>query len=377
MNILSNFLNNFLHSGHHFSLKEQFQQFRFALLNTMIALFILFTSIQFVASILGYVSYNYYFRVALLVFIILSSVILYLLRQHRSYYKIIVHFFILNALFLFFFLLIVNTEDQFRLITFFLVGLSVYFLLGKKFGLGVSLYILVTIFVISHAFDLKLSSGALSTFFTFFFIFSLLFYVFFQKLEEDSFELGRLKSFHYQWKQPLLHHKAMFMTMGSPEVNLGIEAKTDIPKEIRELTTETIRNIEGLKQLLYSNKIKEFLDVHLAIKYALELSGTQGVDVVFDSKNTMYYGYFDELVQALVLSFAIFPSKASLSVVVKVSLEEITIVIEKRMQISQKNDLADMNFYIAQLIIEKEKSNRFNVNDTSRGIQILIHLSKV
>lgn len=172
---------NLLSSGYQFSEDENLLKFRYVFLNVLILTVSASTFIHYFISISGGIDYGPVFENALGLFFVVSLFAFFLLRRKRSYYPYVVSLILLSSLFLFYFVLLTRPEDEFRLIAFFLALFATSVLLGRKYGLGLSLFIVASILVLREFYDLALSQFAFSTFFSFFTIFSVLLYVFFQK----------------------------------------------------------------------------------------------------------------------------------------------------------------------------------------------------
>jgi hypothetical protein len=132
-------INDFLTSGHPFIKDENLSKFRFGLLNSLMLLSIFLTIFNYFSSILAFVNFGNIFEAALLIYLIISLPALFLLRKHKDTYFMVVIFFIITSLSLFYFILITRKEDEFRLIAFFLSIFITYVLLGRKYGISISL----------------------------------------------------------------------------------------------------------------------------------------------------------------------------------------------------------------------------------------------
>ena len=138
-----------------------------------------------------FIGFTYYENV-LLVYIILNSIAFIFLRKNRNFYVYVVHFIILNAYGLFVSALILSPEDSFRLIWFFILLLSYFVLVGKKYGLYFMLIITSTVLIIYFYFNLGYNPLSISTFFNAFFVFTAFMYYFTNKIDKDEIEFERL-----------------------------------------------------------------------------------------------------------------------------------------------------------------------------------------
>lgn len=147
-NYLARLINDFLTSGHSFTKDENLSKFRFGLLNSLMLLSIFITILNYFSSILGFVNFGNVFETALLIYLIISLPAIFLLRKHKDTYSLVVIFFIISSLSLFYFILITRKEDEFRLIAFFLSIFITYVLLGRKYGISISLLIMLSISIL-------------------------------------------------------------------------------------------------------------------------------------------------------------------------------------------------------------------------------------
>ena len=239
---------NLLSSGHRFSDNENLLKFRFVFLNVLILTISSSTLINYLVSMFGGIDYGPLFESALGVFLLVTLCAFFLLRMKRSYYPHVVSLILLSSLFLFYFVLLTRPEDEFRLIAFFMAIFAASVLLGRKYGVVLSFFIVASILALREFHDLALSQYAYSTFFTFFTIFTVLLYYFFKKIENDAIEyqvlnskleanikketqqrkdqeimllrqsrmanMGEmLDSIAHQWRQPLMHINSILMNM--------------------------------------------------------------------------------------------------------------------------------------------------------------------
>ena len=123
--------NNFLSSGHSFSKSDNLQKFRFSLLNIFMLIAIISASIHLFMLLLGLLEYSKPFVISLGIFIFVSTLFQYLLRVDKSYYLVVVNIFLFTSLALFYFVLFTHPEDEFRLISFFLLTFITFVLRGK------------------------------------------------------------------------------------------------------------------------------------------------------------------------------------------------------------------------------------------------------
>ena len=336
------FLDNFLTSGHSFSEKENLIKFRFSLLNSLLIIATFFTTINCVASILGFISFTYLYEKILFIYAILNILSIYFLRKNKKMYITVVNIILMGSLFVFYAALITAPTDEFRLIWFFLTLFASFLLMGKKYSIFLMLFILSSIFFINFfMIDLGYSRLALFTFFNSFIIFTAFAYFFLDKIEKDSLEFHKLNtklqkkvskevqqretqeqmllqqcrlasmgemidSIAHQWRQPLMNINAILMNM-----ERGIEIKEN-PKryleskmdEVITLTTHMSQTIEDFRSLLKTEKQKTHFFIDKSIDNALELYEASLKDIeihVTHTKGKTFYGYNNEFIQVIMI----------------------------------------------------------------------------
>ena len=430
-------ITNFLTSGHHFSKEdENLQRFRFALLNVLMLVAAFFTFLNYLASISGKIVSSPLFELVLLTYVLLSILFQYILRRNKKYYLLVVGFFVFGSLGMFYSALFIHKEDEFRLITFFLILFITYVLLGRKIGAILGFFILTSILLIYNNFALQLSSYAITTFTTFFIILNIFLYFFLAKVENDAAEFVRLNaklkakvsheveqrleqekmllqqcrmasmgemidSIAHQWRQPLMSINAILMTMdraielkSKPDVYL--EEKMD---EVITLTTYMSKTIEDFRALFKADKTKKTFDVTASIMYVLNLftSSTKDIDIRFDSSSKILHnGYENELIQVLIilLSNAVEVLKARnitdkyLAISYQIKTDFLHIMMEDNAGGIKKENIekifdpyfttksntggSGLGLYIAKIIIEKNMEGKLKATNTDKGVRFEI-----
>jgi len=432
------FLDNFLTSGHTFSEKENLIKFRFSLLNSLLIIATFFTTINCVASILGFISFTYLYEKILFIYVIINILSIYFLRKNKKMYITVVNIILIDSLFVFYAALITAPTDEFRLIWFFLTLFASFLLMGKKYSIFLMLFILSSIFFINFfMIDLAYSRLALFTFFNSFIIFTAFAYFFLDKIEKDSLEFHKLNtklqekvskevqqretqeqmllqqcrlasmgemidSIAHQWRQPLMNINAILMNM-----ERGIEIKEN-PKEYLEtkmdevitLTTHMSQTIEDFRALLKANKQKVHFFIGKSIRHALELFDglLRDIDVqVTPVEKLTFYGYNNELIQVIIiiLSNAIDVLNThniqSKQIAIEVKVEKqlfISIednaggIEEKYLQkifdpyftTKERNGGTGLGLYIAKIIIEQNMHGKLSVVNTKQGAKFTIQI---
>jgi len=428
---------NFLTSGHHFSNEdENLQRFRFALLNVLMAVAAFFTLLNYLASINGKIVSSPLFELVLLTYVLLSIFFQYMLRRDKKHYLLVVGFFVIGSLVMFYSALFIHTEDAFRLITFFLILFITYVLLGRKSGVILGLFILISILLIYNNYTLQLSVPTMSTFTTFFIIFIIFLYFFLAKVENDAAEFVRLNaklkakvsyevaqrleqekmllqqcrmasmgemidSIAHQWRQPLMSINAILMTMDraielKSKPDAYLEEKMD---EVITLTTHMSKTIEDFRSLFKTDKTKHTFKVSAAIDYVLNLfvSSIKDINIEFDaSKKILHNGYENELIQVLIifLSNAVEAMKTRditdkyLAISYHVKTDFLHITMEDNAGGIKKENIekifdpyfttksntggSGLGLYIAKIIIEKNMEGKLKATNTDKGVRFEI-----
>ena len=186
------YLQNLLMSNHHFSNDENLEKFRFTLLNTLLIIATFFGFINLLGSYFNIIKFPETYEKILLVYIILNVFAFLYLRKDKRFYLRVVHFIIFNAFILFTSALLLSLNDSFRLIWFFILLLSYFVLVGKKYGVYFMLILSSIILVIYLNYDLGFTPLTISTFFNSFLIFTGFIYYFISKIDKDAIELKHL-----------------------------------------------------------------------------------------------------------------------------------------------------------------------------------------
>ncbi len=338
------FINKFLSSGHSFTKEESLLRFRVSLLNILMLVAAFFTLMNSLASLTGAVDFGSIFETVTLLYVVISLLVIYSLRLKRSFYPYVANFFIITSLLLFYSVLLTRPEDEFRLIAFFLASFISYVLMGKKYGLIMSLLIMGSIFVINNTYSLKLSEFALSTFFTFFLIFTAFLYFFLNKVEQDSLAFKTLNnalrdnilkekqqrldqeqillrqcrmasmgemldSIAHQWRQPLMHVNAILLNM-QQAIDTQKSDKEYFTGKINELDTLTqhmSQTIEDFRLLSKTDQKLSEVNVESAIEDTLFLMKNQLFDIevsTFLDEVNILNGNKTELIQVFIIVLA-------------------------------------------------------------------------
>jgi len=427
-------------SDHNFSENENLQKFRFTLLHSLLIISILFTFINYAASIFEIFKFDIRYEYFLLAHILICIFSLYLLKKNKNYYFLVANIAIISASILFSAALLLIIADEFRLIWFFLLVFGSFILLGKKYGLFVMMFVLIVIFIVNKLYELHLSTFALFTFFNALLIFTAFAYFFLEKIESDALEFTTLNkklqekvslevhqrkeqeqlllqqcrlasmgemidSIAHQWRQPLMNINAILMNM-----ERGIEIKED-PKaylahkmdEVITLTTHMSQTIEDFRALLKADKQKTHFHIDKSIHHALELYETalKDIDVkVTETHNVTFYGYHNELLQVVIilLDNAINALQVreitSKTIIIKASVDNkgLYLSIEDNAKGIEEKYLhtifdpyfttkegtggTGLGLYVAKIIIEQNMRGTLETSNTDKGAKFTITIPK-
>jgi len=336
------FIDDLLTSGHSFSKNDNLQKFRFSLLNSISLITLVTTFFYLFVSIFSIVPYAPVYVTMISIYGVACFISRYLLRKNKSYYTLSVNIIVLTSLSVFYVALFVVTNDEFRLIWFFLLVFTSFVLMGRQYTIILTLLILVSIIVINQFFELGFSGVAQLTFLISFLIFNSFSYIFLLKIEKDEHEFKKLNnklvdkianeirerkeqeemllrqsrmanmgemldSIAHQWRQPLMHINSILMNMDS-SINRTrtitqnqINVKVD---EIATLTAHMSQTIEDFRGLFSVEKEQIHLTLEDAINDVLTLMKNSFNNIKVDYKiigETTILAHRSELIQLIII----------------------------------------------------------------------------
>jgi two-component sensor histidine kinase len=184
-------LKHFLSSSHTFKKEENFRYFQFSILNIILLVSTLFSSLALFSSLGGILIVSDIFHKVFVLYIITNSFLFYLLRKEKYNYRLVATTTMFISTLLFYFPLLYE-YDEFRLIWFFLLLFVQFILLGKRAGLVLMTLLLGSIFLLNYYYPLGFSTSALFSFLNSLILFSIFMYLFIDKMEQDAKELQNL-----------------------------------------------------------------------------------------------------------------------------------------------------------------------------------------
>jgi len=341
-------LDSFLHSGYKFNKYENLQKFRFSLLNSILVISAFFTFLNYFASIFGAINLDHGYENAMLAYAIINILSLFILRVSQKNYLHVANITIISALALFYYALFITANNELRLIWFFILNFVGFVLMGKRYGVILTMLILPSIFIIHSIHPLNLSKLAMFTFFNSFIILMSIAFFFLQKVENDALEFkvlnDKLKekvtkevkqrlmqeqmllqqcrlasmgemidSIAHQWRQPLMNVNAILMNMdrqielhgenvnSTKKIQEYLENKMD---DVINLTTHMSQTIEDFRTLFKADKEKVQFEIVESIEYAKEIfkSSLKEINFTMDIPDRcMFYGHKNELTQVIII----------------------------------------------------------------------------
>jgi signal transduction histidine kinase len=156
-------LKNLLMSGFNFDESSLAMEFKFRILNSIMLIAALFSSLFGLLSDLGINDLGPIHSKVDYLYSVLSVVLLLLLRRSRSYYLPIATLFLLLSFATFISALVLVVNDEFRLIWFYFVIFVTYIMLGSAAGMAMTLLTLFTILLCNSLVDLQMNSNTLYT----------------------------------------------------------------------------------------------------------------------------------------------------------------------------------------------------------------------
>ena len=227
-----------------------------------------------------------------------------------------------------------STYDEFRLAWFFFTSVAAFMFLGKKYGVFITLLIILIIVPMYNLDGMGFSKYAMTTFVSSMIIFAIFIYAFLNKIESDEkrfqskideevekrqaqemlllrkqrmSNMGEMiDAIAHQWRQPLNQSNMLIMDIEDrlrEENQLSDYVETQLDKLIK-VTSHMSQTIGDFRHMLHENKEKTTFAVGNTIENVLTLmqSNLKGVEVIYSkSQGDEILGYKNELVQVLII----------------------------------------------------------------------------
>ncbi|WP_345977713.1 GGDEF domain-containing protein [Sulfurimonas sp. HSL3-7] len=156
-------MNNFLYSGFEFKEDEDLLGFKFKMINSILVIVALFSTLVGILSDLGISDIGPIHSKVNYVYGIFSVMLIFLLRSSKTYYKKVANALLIASLITFTSALILVPQDEFRIIWFYLLIFVAYILNGSASGLLFTIASLGVILSVHLLSDLQLSQLAINT----------------------------------------------------------------------------------------------------------------------------------------------------------------------------------------------------------------------
>lgn len=430
-------IDNFLSSGHHFSEDENLEKFRFSLLNTNLAVAAFFSGLSYFFSVSNFTKFDPIYEIMLLIATIVYGLCVFPLRANKLVYLRVANITLINSLILFYGALVTTfVEDEFRLIWFFLVVFASFILMGKRYGITLMLFVLISIGVTNQFHDLGFSRPAQVTFVISFIIFAAFAYNFLNKIENDALEFRQLNlklagkvdkevnrreqqeqmllqqyrmanmgsmldAIAHQWRQPLMNINAILMNMdhslGAKVVNTNyLGEKVD---EVALLTEHMSQTIEDFRDLLKEEKLQTLVKIESAVEEVLGLMKNSLNDIIVECRfenGSDVIGHKSELMQVIIIllsnAIEVFDKRLiedkKINVTVSTFQEKATIIIEDNaggiandkiahifdpyFTTKEQSGGTGLGLYIAKIIIEQRMEGAITASNTNHGAKFTL-----
>jgi len=417
-----------LTSGFAFEEEENLLRFKFKLLNITLMTSLVFTMFNITISKLAIYPMGNAYEYAMFGYAVTNLFSLFLLRRSRAYYFLVANMVIYASLALFAYTLVHMTQDEMRVLWFFIVQLVAFVLLGRNYAIFLMFFILILTGILSYFYDLKLSYYAYITFADTFVLFTIFAAAFLTKIEHDSKELMQLNlrlkekvtrevvqrksqekmllqqcrlasmgemidSIAHQWRQPLMHINAVLLNLDRTiEIEYTANSYLDGKmSEVIDLTTHMSQTIEDFRHLFRNDKEKSAFEISQAIT-DIKITLSENIPSVY------YTGHFNELIQVILIllnnAAEILEQREILSKRIWINMEQvgerITISIQDNAGGIPRDDLeyifdpyfstkktiggTGLGLYIAKIIVEQNNHGTLTATNQGEGALFTISL---
>jgi len=273
--------------------------FRFSVLKTLLLIAVFFSFLIATLAYFKWFPLPYEYMIVLYIYTVLNFSLYIYIKSLP--YMWVVNISIFGSLIIFYFMVLYITDDEFRLVWFFLTVFAAYILGGRKYGSITTLTIGLLVIFLYINYDIGFSIYAVFTFFCALFVFNVFAYVFLRKIEldeemllqkvkeevlkqkkQETFLLRQYRmasmgemidAIAHQWRQPLMQSNMILFNMQEELENKTISKeylfeKTD---DIVILNRYMSKTIDDFRKLLSDNKHKEVCVIEECITEVLQL----------------------------------------------------------------------------------------------------------
>ena len=313
--------------------QESLEQFRISLLLMMLLSASIGSLVVAIFSSIGILAFSPIYLFGLYLYAVFTFVLYLLVKKDSSYYRIVMHLSIYASVALFTLMLLFVSQDELRMVWFFLVAFSAFILGRKRFGFAVTIGIFTIVWMLYIYGNIGLSLYGLLTLATALFMFTLFAFYFLLKIENDSALLKHrvevevakqqaqeqimlrkyrmasmgemIDAIAHQWRQPLAQANMILLSMDDSIEGDNID-KTILRKHLTELfglTAHMSKTIDDFRTLLASDKPKQtfYIEESIAEVLALMNGSLKGINVEVNLENkTEVLTYKNELMQVLI-----------------------------------------------------------------------------
>jgi len=429
---------NILKSNHTFVDEEELEKFRFVLLSVINLLTILFVILSYLASTYELIYLHPVTEITLLFYAFALFLSMIILRQKKQYYIISANIFIISSLYYNFSSLLLETENEYRLIWFFLIIFTGFVTISKKYGFYFNFLSVISVSILVLNLQLHISHMGLFTFVHSIVAFSIFTYYFFNKIEKDSHRLKILNkkltlkvskakkerkeqeqfllkqyrmaslgtmidSIAHQWRQPLTHINAVLMNISyaAKSIPLNHEYIENKIAEASDITLYMSQTIEDFRDLLQTDTEKTKFQLNSLVKHILKLlkDNLTNIDVTINGDlDAIAYTQSNELTQIIMILLSnaadalnakdiqhksIIITTKMIHDVIHLSIEDnaggidevnIDKIFNPYFTTKQDDGGTGLGLYIAKLIIENRHLGELNVSNTKHGAKFTITL---
>lgn len=413
----------------HPKIKYNFSFLQNQLLRRILLTVFLFSWVISIGSWLEIYVFNSTYTLILFLFGFMSIVMYSVSTLYESYYAIYRDVLIILGILTLSVSIVTETNDELRLVWFYLISLASYILGSRKYGMVVSLIILAIIDILVWQYDLHYSFRAMVTFHASWLAFNIFMHYFLLKITQDKtlFEemveeevqkrqtqeqillrkyrmanMGEMiDAIAHQWRQPLSEANMILLNM---------EEELDNPKYLQEkievltqLNGYMSQTIDDFRNLLHSEKTKIPIEMDecIAELKTLMKQPLSAVKIYYKNENVgAFVNYRNEFIQVLIILLsnaieALEETKAKekniwiklkqvdTNIVISiedsaggVDIDNIEKIFDPYMSSKEGKGGTGLGLYVAKIIVEETMKGRLEVVNTHRGAKFSIILKE-